>query len=215
MKKEGVRFQVYDLLRIKGEDLRELPMEDRRERLESLFEKIPDYLPIGLSPLVKEKSWGKLEERRKESRKRGVEGFMLKRKDSRYESGRVKGGWYKWKIDPYFAEMVLVSQLGHGKRANLYSDYSLAVWDESGELVTVAKAYSGLTNEEIKEVDRFVRKNACVENTVRSEEFARNWSSRLPLRGLGLPAGTSRELPCVFRGFTAGDETKNPRMRIA
>lgn len=160
VKKEGVRFQVYDLLRIKGEDLRELPMEDRRERLERLFEKIPDYLPIGLSPLVKEKSWGKLEERRKESRKRGVEGFMLKRKDSRYESGRVKGGWYKWKIDPYFAEMVLVSaQLGHGKRANLYSDYSLAVWDESGELVTVAKAYSGLTNEEIKEVDRFVRKN--------------------------------------------------------
>ena len=142
---------------------------------------------------------------------------MLKRKDSRYESGRVKGGWYKWKIDPYFAEMVLVSaQLGHGKRANLYSDYSLAVWDESGELVTVAKAYSGLTNEEIKEVDRFVRKSVR-EKYGPVEEFARNWSSRLPLRGSGFrPApATSRELPCVFRGFTAGDETKNPRMRIA
>ena len=85
---------------------------------------------------------------------------MLKRKDSKYETGRVKGSWYKWKIDPYMADMVVVSaQLGHGKRANLYSDYTLAVWSESGELVTVAKAYSGLSNEEIEEVDRFVRKN--------------------------------------------------------
>lgn len=85
---------------------------------------------------------------------------MLKKKNSSYESGRVKGAWYKWKIDPFLADMVVVSaQLGHGKRANLYSDYSLAVWDESGELVTVAKAYSGLTNEEIEEVDKYVRKN--------------------------------------------------------
>ena len=89
-----------------------------------------------------------------------LKGFMLKRMDSKYESGRVKGSWYKWKVDPYVADMVVVSaQLGHGKRANLYSDYSLAVWNENGELVTVAKAYSGLSNEEIEKVDRFVRKN--------------------------------------------------------
>jgi DNA ligase-1 len=85
---------------------------------------------------------------------------MLKKKNSAYESGRIKGAWYKWKIDPFLADMVVVSaQLGHGKRANLYSDYSLAVWNDSGELVTVAKAYSGLTNEEIKKVDLYIRKN--------------------------------------------------------
>lgn len=85
---------------------------------------------------------------------------MLKEKKSVYQSGRVKGAWYKWKIEPYLADMVVVSaQLGHGKRANLYSDYSLAVVNESGEWVTVAKAYSGLSNKEIEEVDRFVRKN--------------------------------------------------------
>ena len=159
-KKESIRFQAYDLLRVDGEDLRSLPMAERRKRLEDLLAKMPVHLPLGLSPLVEEKSWGKLELRRKESRDRGVEGFMLKRKDSKFESGRVKGAWFKWKVDPFLADMVVVSaQLGHGKRANLYSDYSLAVWDDFGNLVTVAKAYSGLSNEEIEEVDKFVRKN--------------------------------------------------------
>ena len=85
---------------------------------------------------------------------------MLKRVDSVYSSGRVKGDWYKWKVDPFVADMVVVgAQMGHGKRSNLYSDYTLAVLDAHGELVTVAKAYSGLSDEELKEVDRFVRKN--------------------------------------------------------
>ena len=85
---------------------------------------------------------------------------MLKKKDSVYQSGRMKGSWYKWKIDPYIVDMVVVSaQLGHGKRSNLYSDYTLAVWDGNKEPVTVAKAYSGLTDDEIEQVDRFVRKN--------------------------------------------------------
>ena len=159
-RKEPVRFQAYDLLRVDGKDLRSLPMGERRKKLEDLLNKMPGHLPLGISPLVQEKSCENLEIRRKESRDRGVEGFMLKRKDSKYESGRVKGAWFKWKVDPFLADMVVVSaQLGHGKRANLYSDYSLAVWDESGRLVTVAKAYSGLSNEEIEEVDKFVRKN--------------------------------------------------------
>lgn len=159
-RKEPVRFQAYDLLRVDGKDLRSLPMGERRKKLEDLLNKMPEHLPLGISPLVQEKSWENLEIRRKESRDRGVEGFMLKRRDSKYESGRVKGAWFKWKVDPFLADMVVVSaQLGHGKRANLYSDYSLAVWDESGRLVTVAKAYSGLSNEEIEEVDKFVRKN--------------------------------------------------------
>ena len=85
---------------------------------------------------------------------------MLKRKNSNYKSGRVKGDWYKWKVDPLHADMVVVSaQLGRGKRSELYSDYSLAVWSDSQELVVVAKAYSGLSDKELKEVDRFIRKN--------------------------------------------------------
>ena len=135
-------------------------MEQRRKKLEVLMGEIPSHLPVGISPLVEEKNWDLLTLRREESRHRGVEGFMLKNKNSSYESGRVKGSWYKWKVDPFLADMVVVSaQLGHGKRANLYTDYSLAVWNDADELVTVAKAYSGLTNEEIEEVDKYVRKN--------------------------------------------------------
>jgi DNA ligase-1 len=160
LKREPVRFQAYDILRKDGVDMRSLPMEERRRELEKILAILPAGFPIGLSPLVEEKSWANLKKLREESRDRGVEGFMLKKKDSSYESGRVKGSWYKWKIDPYLADMVVVSaQLGHGKRSNLYSDYSLAVWDEHGELVTVAKAYSGLSDREIEKVDRFVRKN--------------------------------------------------------
>jgi DNA ligase-1 len=160
LKREPVRFQAYDLLRLDGMDMRMVSLEERRKKLEAILSSLPPNFPIGLSPLVQEKSWASLAKLREESRNRGVEGFMLKKKDSSYESGRVKGCWYKWKIDPYLADMVVVSaQLGHGKRSNLYSDYSLAVWDEQGELVTVAKAYSGLSDNEIEKVDRFVRKN--------------------------------------------------------
>jgi len=160
LRREPVRFQAYDILRMEGSDLRSLPMEERRKKLEITLSSLPADFPIGLSPLVEGESWTNLAKLRQESRARGVEGFMLKKKNSSYESGRVKGSWYKWKIDPYLADMVVVSaQLGHGKRSNLYSDYSLAVWNEQGELVTVAKAYSGLSDSEIEKVDRFVRKN--------------------------------------------------------
>ena len=160
LKREPVRFQAYDLLRLDGMDMRKVSLKKRRKKLEAILSSLPPDFPIGLSPLVEEKSWASLRKLREESRNRGVEGFMLKKKDSSFESGRVKGCWYKWKVDPYLADMVVVSaQLGHGKRSNLYSDYSLAVWDEQGELVTVAKAYSGLSDNEIEKVDRFVRKN--------------------------------------------------------
>ena len=160
LKKEPVCFHAYDLLRLEGEDLRGLPLAERRKKLEEVFEKIPKHLPLGLSEIVNSTGWGELSKIREESRDRGVEGFMVKRNSSFYESGRVKGSWYKWKVDPFLADMVVVSaQLGHGKRANLYSDYSLAVWDNTGDLVTVAKAYSGLTKKEIEEVDRYIRKN--------------------------------------------------------
>ena len=160
LKRESVRFHAYDLLRLEGNDLRTLPLSKRRKKLEEVFAKIPNHLPLGLSEIVNASGWDELSKKREQSRDRGVEGFMLKRNTSSYESGRVKGSWYKWKIDPFLADMVVVSaQLGHGKRANLYSDYSLAVWDNTGSLVTVAKAYSGLTKKEIEEVDRYIRKN--------------------------------------------------------
>ena len=160
LKKEPVRFQAYDLLRLDGVDFRELPLSDRRKKLENVVEALPGDFQLGLSPLVLEESWSALSELHAQSRDRGVEGFMLKRKNSNYKSGRVKGDWYKWKVDPLHADMVVVSaQLGRGKRSELYSDYSLAVWSDSQELVVVAKAYSGLSDKELKEVDRFVRAN--------------------------------------------------------
>ena len=160
LKKEPVRFQAYDLLRLDGVDFRELPLSDRRKKLENVVEALPGDFQLGLSPLVLEESWSALSDLHAQSRDRGVEGFMLKRKNSNYKSGRVKGDWYKWKVDPLHADMVVVSaQLGRGKRSELYSDYSLAVWSDSQELVVVAKAYSGLSDKELKEVDRFVRAN--------------------------------------------------------
>lgn len=90
----------------------------------------------------------------------GVEGLMLKRKDAAYGAGRVRGVWWKWKVDPHTIDCVLVNaQRGHGRRASLYTDYTLAVWGDDGALVPVAKAYSGLTDAEIRRVDRFVRQN--------------------------------------------------------
>lgn len=160
LKKEPVCFMAYDLLRLGEEDLRKLSFLQRRQKLEKLFKDTPDGFPIRLSERVTGKSWVELSKMRDQSRDRGVEGLMLKRMDSVYSSGRVKGDWYKWKVDPFVADMVVVgAQMGHGKRSNLYSDYTLAVLDAHGEFVTVAKAYSGLTDEELKEVDRFVRKN--------------------------------------------------------
>jgi DNA ligase-1 len=160
LKKEPVQFMAYDLLKLEGKGLRELPFEQRRKRLESLINSLPAGFPLRISPRVTAENWEDLTEARLESRDRGVEGLMLKRMNSVYSSGRVKGDWYKWKVDPFVADMVVVgAQLGHGKRANLYSDYTLAVLDEKGEFVTVAKAYSGITDEELKEIDRYVRKN--------------------------------------------------------
>jgi DNA ligase-1 len=115
--------------------------------------------PLRLSPLVEAASWEQLTELQNEARSRGVEGLMLKRKASAYGAGRQRGDWWKWKIDPLVIDAVLImAQLGHGRRAGLYTDYTFGVWD-NGQLVPVAKAYSGLTDEEILEVDAFVRRN--------------------------------------------------------
>jgi DNA ligase-1 len=147
---------AYDLLEFQGEDVRERPLEWRRARLEEIA---PPGSAMVLSPIVKAGSWAELAALRQESRERKVEGFMLKRSGSPYRVGRRRGDWWKWKIEPYSVDAVLIyAQPGHGKRASLYTDYTFGVWN-GGELVPFAKAYSGLTDEEIRKVDAFVRRN--------------------------------------------------------
>ena len=114
---------------------------------------------LGVAEVVEGESWEELARARSTSRQRGVEGLMLKRRDAPYGAGRPRGDWWKWKVDPFTLDVVLVyAQRGHGRRASLYTDYTLAVWDD-GELVPVAKAYSGLTDREIRRVDAFVRRH--------------------------------------------------------
>jgi DNA ligase-1 len=162
-------FVAYDLLEAEGRDLRPLPQRERRDRLEALLERIP-ACALRLSPRVSEDEaadWPALAELRRQARSRGVEGFMLKRLDAAYGMGRSRasalGEWWKWKIDPLTVDAVLVyAQRGHGRRASLYTDYTFAVWDglpgASRRLMPFAKAYSGLTDEEIVRVDTIVRR---------------------------------------------------------
>ena len=118
-----------------------------------------------VSPLIPFQSWDELKSRHAEAAERLAEGLMLKRLDSPYGVGRQRGHWWKWKVDPFHFDGVLIqAQLGHGRRANLYTDYTFGVWDGQGRLVPVAKAYSGLTDEEILEVDAFVRRNTLAKH---------------------------------------------------
>ena len=155
---------AYDLLELDGVDVRQLPQHERRALLEQLVAQLAQP-QLRLSPLVLAEDWGQLAQVRMESRARGVEGMMLKAKDAQYGVGRTKdvGTWWKWKIDPFSVDAVLVyAQAGHGRRASLYTDYTFAVWDNDGEgerkLVPFAKAYSGLTDAEIAQVDNAVRR---------------------------------------------------------
>lgn len=155
---------AYDLLELDGVDVRQLPQHERRVLLEQLVAQVSNAA-LRLSPLVLASGWEQLAELRRESRSRGVEGMMLKARQAQYGVGRTKdvGTWWKWKIDPYSVDAVLVyAQAGHGRRASLYTDYTFAVWDrqDGGEarLVPFAKAYSGLTDAEIAQVDNAIRR---------------------------------------------------------
>ncbi|PVZ20584.1 MULTISPECIES: ATP-dependent DNA ligase [unclassified Pseudomonas] len=156
---------AYDLLQWQGDDWRSRPQSERRAQLDQLLKHIP--LPLlQPSPVIQADSWEALAQVREESRSRGVEGMMLKACDAQYGVGRTKdvGTWWKWKVDPFTVDAVLIyAQAGHGRRANLYTDYTFAVWDgppEASErqLVPFAKAYSGLTDEEMRQVDALVRR---------------------------------------------------------
>lgn len=177
-----VTFIAYDLLEQDGQDVRGLPQRERRARLEALLA----TTAFRVSPVETDSSWLEFARRREQSRERGVEGFMLKRLDAAYGTGRTKaeGLWWKWKIDPMAIDCVLVyAQAGHGRRSSVYTDYTFAVWSrppagkEEAEavleaiarkeppqpgalqLVPFAKAYSGLTDEEFRQVDAVIRKS--------------------------------------------------------
>jgi DNA ligase-1 len=153
-----VAFVAYDLLESCARDQRTQALDSRRTALARLVDAVADPR-LRLSPLVAAPDWTALAHLRGESRQRGVEGLVLKRRDSSYGVGRTRGDWWKWKVDPYSVDAVLVyAQRGHGRRASLYTDYTFAVWS-GGELVPFAKAYSGLTDAEIREVDDYVRRN--------------------------------------------------------
>jgi DNA ligase-1 len=149
--------RLYDILFDGDEDLRPLPWADRRARLESLAGRL-DQLRFDLSMLIEAGSFEALEEMRLGVRSEGVEGMMLKRRDSPYVAGRKTGLWYKWKRDPLTADCVLMyAQRGSGKRSSYYSDFTFGCWTDGGELLPVGKAYFGFTDDELKWLDRHVR----------------------------------------------------------
>ncbi|WP_075214918.1 cisplatin damage response ATP-dependent DNA ligase [Mongoliimonas terrestris] len=162
-------IRAYDLLAEGGEDLRALPFDERRARLEAFVARLGDPL-IDLSPMIPFASWDELAAARADPATHGaggdadaVEGVMIKRALAPYVPGRPKGEWFKWKRDPFNVDAVLMyAQRGHGKRSSFYSDYTFGVWREAAdgrELVPVGKAYFGFTDEELKTIDKFVRTN--------------------------------------------------------
>lgn len=154
-----IGFIAYDLLEFEGEDYRNKPLCKRREQLSSMLSTV-HIENIGLSPVIDFESWEELAALRMESRSRNSEGIMLKRKNSIYQVGRKVGDWWKWKIDPLTIDAVMIyAQKGHGRRSNLYTDYTFAVSDGE-KLVPFTKAYSGLTDQEFAQVDAFVKRNS-------------------------------------------------------
>jgi len=153
-----VRVLAYDLLELDGEDLRALPLAERRAKLAGVLDTLGDPRLV-LSPTLAASDWDDAAMQRAQARERGVEGLMLKRSSSPYQSGRRRGDWWKWKIEPLTIDAVMIyAQAGHGRRSTLYTDYTFGVWD--GErLVPVAKAYSGLDDKEILQLDRWIRAN--------------------------------------------------------
>lgn len=153
-----VRVLAYDLLEHDGEDLREQPLQQRRQRLAQIIGALDDPR-VQLSPEVHARDWQHAAQLRDQARERGVEGLMIKRRDSVYQSGRRRGDWWKWKVDPLTIDAVLLyAQAGHGRRSTLHTDYTFGVWD-GDTLVPVAKAYSGLDDKEILALDRWIRAN--------------------------------------------------------
>ncbi len=165
LKSNPVILKAYDLLEWEGKDIRTLPFEERRNLLEKLYETLQEKnLPLYLSERKILNSWDDIATERLRAREMRSEGLMIKHKDSTYQVGRKKGDWWKWKLEPLVIDAVLTYAMrGSGRRSNLFTDYTFALWqnNEKGEreLVTFAKAYSGLTDAEFRKVDDFIKKN--------------------------------------------------------
>ena len=166
MEKIPVIIKAYDLLEWEGKDIRSLSYRKRREYLELALQPLENnpVWPMSISPAIQLNSWEEVARERDRAREFRSEGLMLKRGDSPYEVGRKKGNWWKWKVDPLTIDAVLTYAMrGHGRRSNLFTDYTFALWDtnEEGkrELVTFAKAYSGLTDTEFRQIDSWIKKN--------------------------------------------------------
>jgi DNA ligase-1 len=207
-----VSFLAYDLLEWAAADWRDRPLAERRAQLEAITSE-----PLRVSERLPAESWPGLAALREEARERGVEGLMLKRLDSAYLAGRKRGSWWKWKLGAMTVDCVLVyAQAGHGRRANLYTDYTLAVWAEpppatgtaAGEtmagsdeaapkrlLVPVAKAYSGLTDAELVEMDRWIRRHT-------REKFG-------PVRSVDADEATGQVFEIAFEGIQPSPRHKS------
>ena len=162
LKKTPVILKAYDILEWKGKDIRDLAFAERRKILEKLYTEVTtEVLPLHLSETMQFDSWEAAAQERERSREVMSEGLMLKRKDSPYLVGRKKGDWWKWKVEPLTIDAVLTYAMrGHGRRSNLFTDYTFGLWDDNREeLVTFAKAYSGLTDKEFRSLDAWIKKN--------------------------------------------------------
>lgn len=162
LKKVPVILKAYDMLEWNGEDIRKKPFIERRKLLEKLYAEVcSEELPLHLSERMSFNTWEEMAAERETSRAKFSEGLMLKRLDSPYLVGRKKGDWWKWKVEPLTIDAVLTYAMrGHGRRSTLFTDYTFGLWnDDKTELITFAKAYSGLTDKEFKKVDAWIKKN--------------------------------------------------------
>ena len=200
-----IHLRAYDLLGDDGNDLRELPFTERRARLQTFVKRLDDPR-VDLSPTIAFDSWDGLRAARARPASAGagedadaVEGVMLKRRDAAYLPGRPKGQWWKWKHDPHIIDAVLMyAQRGHGKRSSYYSDYTFGVWTttpQGDELVPVGKAYFGFTDEELLQIDRFVRRNT-------TEKFG-------PVRHVVHEPGQGLVLEVAFEGLQRSTRHKS------
>ncbi len=193
-----VFVRCYDILQDGADDVRALPFTERRERLEAFVATL-DPARFDLSPIVTFEDWVGLDAMRREPPHPVIEGVMLKRLDSNYVPGRPKGPWFKWKRDPHVVDAVLMyAQRGHGKRSSFYSDFTFGVWsgpEDAPLLVPVGKAYFGFTDEELKQLDKYVR-----DNTI--ERFG-------PVRSVRADPGHGLVLEIAFEGLARSQRHKS------
>ncbi len=188
-------LRAYDILRFAAEDTRALPYSERRGRLGALIAALPPER-FDLSPNVGFGDWDILDALRAAPPHPSIEGVMLKRRDSPYQGGRPRGPWFKWKRDPFLIDAVLMyAQRGHGKRSSFYSDYTFGVWTDAGVLTPVGKAYFGFTDEELKQIDKFVRAHTV-------ERFG-------PVRSVRAEPDQGLVLEIAFEGLNASPRHKS------